>query len=426
MILYYVRLALLSLRRNWLLSTVMVVCLSVGIASWVMAQAAIHGATRNPLPHRPGLHLVMVDRKPFYVDVVPLEQSNYPLERAGRVLLSYTEYRAIATSRAPSAQTPTTVAELVISSDRQAPFVDDVRFAGSRFFGMFDLPFVRGGTFPARADTDPDSVAVITQAMGRRLFGEVDPIGLGFQVAGRRFTVCGVLADALPAKIYDVIFLRREPEEIILPFTNFAPMRIRPIQPFGQGSAVSSYEEFLSGESLWIKLWVDLPDLAAKRAFLADLASSGVGGAYVITATESRPQLAFLHAGYYILELFAYGMLIATIFNLVRLLLAKFTARVDQTGIHRALGASRRTIVVVHIAEATIIGLAGGVLGLVLGKITMTIFDTLIPDRAADAVLEWGGALITLVVSVSIGMLAGAYPAWRATRIAPAVFLKRQ
>ena len=426
MILYYLRLALLSLRRNWLLGTVMVVCLSVGIASWVMAQAAIHGATRNPFPHRPGLHLVMVDRKPFYVDVVPLEQSNYPLERAGRILLSYDEYRAIAKSRAPAAQTPTTVAELLISSDRQAPFVDHVRFAGSRFFGMFDLPFVRGGTFPAGADTDPESVAVISEAMGRRLFGDVDPIGLDLQVAGRRFTVCGVLADPLPAKVYDFIFLRREPEEIVLPFTNFVPMRIRPIQPFGRAAAASSYEEFLSGENLWIKLWVDLPHDGDKRAFLSDLLSSGVPGAHVVTVTDSRPQLAFLHAGYYILELFSYGMLIATIFNLVRLLLAKFTARVDQTGIHRALGASRRTIVVVHIAEATIVGLAGGVLGLFLGRISMTIFDSLIPDRAADAVLEWGGALITLVVSVLIGMLAGAYPAWRATRIPPAVFLRRQ
>ena len=53
--------------------------------------------------------------------------------------------------------------------------------------------------------------------------------------------------------------------------------------------------------------------------------------------------------------------------NVVGLLLAKFLNAAPLTGLRRALGASRRDIVRQHMTEVLLIGLAGGLLGLLLG-----------------------------------------------------------
>jgi putative ABC transport system permease protein len=425
MIWYYARLAWLSIRRSWFLASIMMFCLSVGIASWVTARAAIRGVTRNPLPREPGLHLVEVDRAPFFADVIHID-GRFPVEHAPQVLISYRECQAIAAAANPARNVPTAAAEAAVSSERQPIFVDDVRLGSRHLFSLFELPFLRGGPWSPHADREPQAVAVISAAMSRKLFGDIDTVGRTFRLAGRPFTVQGVVADPRGDKPYDVIYLRREHEQIFIPFADGLALELRPTDLISRQADAVTYADFLSGDALWIKLWVDLPDDAAKRSYAADLARSGVTGAHFVTFVEAREKLMFLHPAYEILLIFAHVILIATVFNLIRLLLAKFTARADQTGIHRAMGASRRSIVSIHLAEANMIGLGGGLLGLVLGVVGVAVLNAIVPDRAADAAVDEAGAILTVFLSIFIGLVAGAYPAWRTTRIAPAVFLKRQ
>ncbi|HKA89763.1 MAG TPA: FtsX-like permease family protein [Haliangiales bacterium] len=424
MIGYYSQLAWLSIRRNWFLAGIMVFCLSVGIASWVASRAAIGGVSR-PLPHAPGLHLVEVERGPYYSDVVTLPD-NLPVERTPRVLLSHREHEAIVAASPAARQTPTAAVEAAVSSERVRPFVDDVRLGSRDLFAMFELRFLRGGPWTPRADREPEMVAVVSASMSRRLFGDIETVGRRFRLAGQAFTVQGVVADSRGDKPYDAIFLRREHEQIFIPFSDGMALRLRPTDAIARKSEGGTYDDFLAGDALWIKLWVDLPDDAAKRAYAATLARSGVSGAHFVAFADAREDLVFIHPGYAILDIFAHVILIATVFNLVRLLLAKFTARADQMGIHRAMGASRRSIATVHLAEAKIIGLLGGFLGLVLGVAGAAVLNAIIPDRAADAAVDYAGAILTLFLSIFIGVVAGAYPAWRTTRIPPAVFLRRQ
>ncbi len=424
MIWYYARLAWLSIRRTWFLAGIMVFCLSVGIASWVASRAAIRAVSRDALPHASGLHLVEMERPPYFSDVIKI-QGKVPVEHPPRVLLSFGEYSAIAASSS-ARQVPTAAAEVTVSSERERGFIDDARLGSRDVFALFELRFLRGGPWSPRADREPENVAVVTAAMSRRLFGDIDTVGRRFRLAGQPFTVQGVLADPRGDKPYDVIFLRREHERIFIPFADGVALNLRPTDLITRKPEAVTYGDFLAGDALWIKLWVDLPDDAAKRAYAADLARSGVPGAHFVPFAEARGDLVYIHPGYAILELFAHVILIATVFNLIRLLLAKFTARADQTGIHRAMGASRRSIVTIHLAEAKMIGLMGGLLGLVLGLLGVAVLNAIIPDRAADAVVDESGAILTLFVSIFIGVVAGAYPAWRTTRIPPAVFLRRQ
>ena len=118
--------------------------------------------------------------------------------------------------------------------------------------------------------------------------------------------------------------------------------------------------------------------------------------------------------------------------NVVGLLLAKFLNAAPLTGLRRALGASRRDIVRQHMTEVLLLGLAGGVLGLVLaigGLAGMrSLYDSDYNGSAYERLtaIDPVVVLITLALALVAGAIAGLYPSWRIGRTAPAVYLKTQ
>ncbi|HEX6967232.1 MAG TPA: ABC transporter permease [Micromonosporaceae bacterium] len=95
--------------------------------------------------------------------------------------------------------------------------------------------------------------------------------------------------------------------------------------------------------------------------------------------------------------------------------------RRSEIGLRRAIGASRKTIASQFLVESALLGAAGGVLGTIIG-IDVTAGIALLRDWLI-VVEPWvvaagpAGGLV-------IGMLAGLYPAWSASRIAPATALR--
>ena len=121
--------------------------------------------------------------------------------------------------------------------------------------------------------------------------------------------------------------------------------------------------------------------------------------------------------------------------NVVGLLLAKFMNGAALTGLRRALGASRRDIVRQHLTEVLLIGLAGGVLGLLLAMAGLAGIRSLYTVGAYESEaqvydqltnIDFTVVLVTLGLALLAGLLAGLYPAWRIGRTAPAVYLKSQ
>jgi putative ABC transport system permease protein len=107
------------------------------------------------------------------------------------------------------------------------------------------------------------------------------------------------------------------------------------------------------------------------------------------------------------------------------LLLAKFLRRSGEIGIRRALGASRGEIYTQFLVEAGMVGLAGGVLGLVLTWFGVASVGWVLPrDIAVLARLDVSLFATTLAVAVAATMLAGLYPTLRAAAVQPAWQLK--
>ncbi|MFC3500982.1 ABC transporter permease [Micromonospora krabiensis] len=102
-------------------------------------------------------------------------------------------------------------------------------------------------------------------------------------------------------------------------------------------------------------------------------------------------------------------------------MLVSVLQRVGEIGLRRSLGATRGSVALLFMLESALVGLFGGVLGAALGVLTVVGVGYL---RQWTPVMEpWltpGAALLGAVV----GLVAGIYPAWRASRIEPVAALR--
>ncbi|MFH0920840.1 MAG: FtsX-like permease family protein [Fibrobacterota bacterium] len=108
--------------------------------------------------------------------------------------------------------------------------------------------------------------------------------------------------------------------------------------------------------------------------------------------------------------------------NIMNVMLTSVSARVREIGIRSAVGASQQQIFLQFLFEACFLSLFGGGFGLLLGSMsTSVVFTSLIPDAptASNFIYVLQGAL----VSVSIGVLFGLFPALRAYRMKPVTAL---
>jgi putative ABC transport system permease protein len=120
----------------------------------------------------------------------------------------------------------------------------------------------------------------------------------------------------------------------------------------------------------------------------------------------------------------AFAFLAICLFNMVGLLLAKFLRRAGEIGVRRALGASRRAVFAQCLTEAGLIGLIGGVSGWLLTLAGLWLVRRQQTPYSDLVHMDVSMFAVTFGLAVAVSLLAGALPALRASRIAPALQLK--
>jgi putative ABC transport system permease protein len=103
------------------------------------------------------------------------------------------------------------------------------------------------------------------------------------------------------------------------------------------------------------------------------------------------------------------------------------TERTREIGIKRAIGGSRLRIIRELVAEAGVIGIIGGTLGLALGAIVVFLANE--AGRASGTILfdlTPSTAAFAVGFSTILGMVAGIVPAWSAARLDPVQALRHE
>ena len=113
--------------------------------------------------------------------------------------------------------------------------------------------------------------------------------------------------------------------------------------------------------------------------------------------------------------------LVVASMSVMTAMLVSVAERKREIGIKKSLGAKNSRIVGEFLAESVIISVVGSIVG-IIAAIGVTALICLVIGEAP--VIEWDKAVLSISVSVIIGMISGGYPALKAARMKPVDALK--
>ena len=306
---------------------------------------------------------------------------------------------------------------------------------------MFSVPFRYGSGWDAEAESNAEPVIVLGEEANQKFFGGANSVGQSVKLDDKEYKILGVLDHWSPVpKFYDLNNgSLDEPEEVFIPYSRGALLEVVSAGNTNcwKPEPVNSFQEFLNSECVWVQSWVELDSPAKVSAFKSWL--DGYVGEQKKLGRFQRPLKTRLSTVSEWLQLnevvekdnsvllgISFMFLAVCLLNTVGLLLAKFSGKVGVVSLHRALGASRKMIFRQHLVEVSLIGIAGGLLGILLGFVLLLATRQLYNSYEAVTRLDWSVGLAALGIALVAGILAGLYPTWRICRVQPAPYLKTQ
>jgi putative ABC transport system permease protein len=261
-----------------------------------------------------------------------------------------------------------------------------------------------GSFFTAADDTGRSAVIVLGSDTATELFGTTNVVGQSVTISNVQFQVIGVLAGAGTSSgtsLDDlaVVPLSTEAETLVGGSSRSSVNRIY-VEAASTTQLSAAYQE--SQRTL-----LNLHGITSTTSADFSVASQQ---SLVSTATAVYRTLTVLLTGIAAISLLVGGI------GVMNIMLVSVTERTREIGLRKALGAPPWAIRRQFLAEASILGMSGGVLGAGLGILAART----LPKVVGSTIVVSGAAIAaSLVVAVGIGLVFGVYPATRAARLAP-------
>ena len=269
---------------------------------------------------------------------------------------------------------------------------------------------VRSGRFFTDADeTIAAPVCVLGEGVRATLFGGESGIGEYVKVNEQWLRVVGVAGPQLSTQA-DVTGVPVEDRNNII----YVPLATAILR---LEDAQSNLKDEIDGIYLQLGSSNDsVPTASVVRGLLSD-SHKGASDYSVIVpaqllAEQRRTQRIFEMV---MVAIASISLLVGGI-GIMNIMLASILERTREIGIRRAVGARQAVIVRQFLLEATLISCAGGVIGILVGVGLSRLIGYL---AGWTTIVSSGSILLAFVVSVTVGLVFGVYPARKAARLDP-------
>jgi len=269
------------------------------------------------------------------------------------------------------------------------------------YASVANVKIENGRFFSQAEDVHRLSVAVIGPDAAEAMFTDTDPIGKEILINGRLFRILGVTEKSKAS-----IIGGEEDDTIIIPFHTFqkmfpwSDMRILFIQAeSGQREKALDEVESLLRVRRRVKPSEDNNfELTTSDRFIQEFDSiTGVVAIGVVAISSI-------------------GLLVGGI-GVMNIMLVSVTERTREIGVRKAIGATRKDIILQFLLEAMTLTGVGGLMGVILALVGSLLIKVLVPSL--PSMIPIWSVIAALTVSVAIGLVFGVWPARKAALLDP-------
>jgi putative ABC transport system permease protein len=428
MLRYYASMTIRALKRDRWVTALVVFATGLGVAGSMTNISVIAAMSADPLPGRSQqLYYPHIDASP------PGFARQAALDATADLTWTDAENLLRAHRAKRQAMMASGRATVRTATDGHPALRIRGRYVTSEFFGMFQAPFHRGAAWTSIADNRRERVVVLSKLLAKRLFAGEPAVGKLIRLDETEFRVSGVLSEWRPQPLFfeasgGAMFGSSDDFFIPLPTAIDRQMGIGGnMTCWGEGKRTGD-------QCTWLQFWVQLPKRSRAdyerflEAYASEQRENGrnirLVGAPLLTLPERLAQLHYIPGDLRLRLSLALAFLVICILNSTGLLLAKFFEEGFEIALRRALGATRRQILLQYSFEAVVTGFLGGGVALATTCGALWWIRHGVSKHAALAQVDAGVVATTIAMSILSVVVAAAFPAWRACKIEPAHGLK--
>ncbi len=261
------------------------------------------------------------------------------------------------------------------------------------------------GRFINNADqTSANKVVVLGPSTATELFGQQTAVGQQVILNGTSLQVVGVLTELSSSDDASNNDLAIVPlstySQRLVGGVNRNSLRSIYVKASSAGTLSAAYQEantlLLNMHGITVATNADF-SIATQESILS-------------AATSVNQTMTIMLAGIAVISLLVGGI------GVMNIMLVSVAERIREIGLRKALGARPKLIRRQFLVEASVLGAAGGVLGVLLG-----VVGAIVLPHVADAQIQLsaGASAAAIAIAVGVGVVFGVYPASRAARLAP-------
>ena len=401
--------ALDSLRGNKVRAALTILGIAIGVAVVIGMASAITGINRSVTAM-----LETAGPKTFFV--FRYFQGGLQISDGSDELSPWRRAPWLTLEEAELIRNLPTVKDVAVSENTQGPVnYGDVSLKSVQIAGMGpSWVLVTGGTIVAGRSFTPSEeaasarVAVINDKLAEQLFPRgVDPIGKRIRIFGEPFEVIGLHVEAAS------LFGGGDQVRLAMPHNTFIK-----VADYWRGWMDISVLPTESATSLEAQEEV-ITALRGKRG-LKPLQENNFA---VVTQDRIMDTFNQVTSGFFavMLALSGVGLMVGGV-GVVAIMMISVTERTREIGVRKALGATRREIMLQFLVEAATLTMVGAAFGMAAGALLSVAIRTAWPTIPTSIPL-WS-VVAALVSSTVTGVLFGLYPAFRAARLDPVEALR--